>query len=161
MDVVPERIFEEILTSVLNERFPESHWATKESFVRCVESKGCVHHLINRTWKVYNISVVTRCLQVTFLKRLLIPSPCNNFGCLTPNIYSQRYFWHWVNKNLWKYIPNLKGLLCGMTLPSAVVPQKKEMEPNQNASQIARIHINITILGGMPANRRERRAPQK
>ena len=49
-----------------------------------------------------------------------------------------------------------------MTLPSAVVPQKKEMEPpNQNASQIARIHINITILGEMPANQRERRAPQK
>jgi len=48
-----------------------------------------------------------------------------------------------------------------MTLPSAVVPQKKEMEPpNQNASQMARIHININILGGMPANRRERRAPQ-
>ena len=45
-----------------------------------------------------------------------------------------------------------------MTLPSAVVPQKKEMEPpNQNASQMARIHINITILGGMPANRHERR----
>ena len=47
-----------------------------------------------------------------------------------------------------------------MTLPSVVVPQKKEMEPpNQNASQIARIHINITIFRGMPANRRERRAP--
>ena len=45
MDVVPERIFEEILTSVLDERFPES--------------KGCVHHIISRTWKVYNISVVT------------------------------------------------------------------------------------------------------
>ena len=73
---------------------------------------------------------------------------------------NQPYFW--VNKNLWKYIPNIKGLLCCMTLPSVLVPQKKEMEPpNQNASQIARIHINITILKGMPANRRERRAPQK
>ena len=49
-----------------------------------------------------------------------------------------------------------------MTLSSAVVPQKKEIEPpNQNASQIARIHIKITILGGMPANRRERRAPHE
>ena len=48
-----------------------------------------------------------------------------------------------------------KGLLCCMTLPSAVVPQKKEMEPpNQNASQIVRTHINITILEGMPGNRR-------
>ena len=53
----------------------------------------------------------------------------------------------------------LKGLLCGMTLPSAVVPQKKEVEPpNQNASQIARKHINITVLEGMPPNRRKRRA---
>ena len=59
MDIVPERIFEEILTSILDERFPESHRATKESLVRRVESKGCVHHFINRTWKVYNISVVT------------------------------------------------------------------------------------------------------
>ena len=58
-------------------------WATKKSFFRRRESKGCVHHFTNRTWKVYNISVVTRCLPV--LKRLLIPSPCNNFGCL----YSQ------------------------------------------------------------------------
>ena len=66
------------------------------------------------------------------------------------------------HKNLWKYIPNLTGLLCCMTLSSAVVPQKKEMQPlNQNASQIARIHINITIFGEMPANRRERRAPQE
>ena len=86
MDVVPERIFEEILTSVLDERFPESHWATKESFVRRLESKGCVHHFINRTWKVYNISVVTCCLQVTFLKRILIPSPCNNSGCLSSQV---------------------------------------------------------------------------
>ena len=55
----------------------------------------------------------------------------------------------------------LKGLLCGMTLPSAVVPQKKEVEPpNQNASQIARIHINITILGGMDANGAPRRSKQ-
>ena len=50
MDVVPERILEEILTSLLDERFPESHWATKESFVRRLESKGCVHHFTNRTW---------------------------------------------------------------------------------------------------------------
>ena len=85
-DVVPERIFEEIFTSLLDERFPESHWATKESFVRRVELKGSVHHFINRTWKVYNISVVTWCLQVPFLKRLLIPSPCNNFGCLSSQV---------------------------------------------------------------------------
>ena len=86
MDVVLERIFEEILTLVLDERFPESHWAKKESFVRRVESKGCVHHFINLTWKVYNISVVTWCLEVPFLKRLLIPSPCNNFGCLSSQV---------------------------------------------------------------------------
>ena len=36
--------------------------------------------------------------------------------------------------------------MCCMTLPSVVVPQKKEMEPpNQNASQIARIHINNDV----------------
>ena len=86
MDVVPERILEEILTSVLDERFPESHWATKESFVRRLESKGYIHHFINRKWKVYNISVVTCCLQVPFLKRILIPSPCNNFGCLSSQV---------------------------------------------------------------------------
>ena len=35
-----------------------------------------------------------------------------------------------------------------MTLPSAVVPQKKEMEPpNQNASQIARIHYKYYYFG--------------
>ena len=80
------RIFKEILTSVLDKNFPESHWATKESFVHRLELKGFVHHFINRTCKVYNISVVTCCLQVPFLKRILIPSPCNNFGCLSSQV---------------------------------------------------------------------------
>ena len=88
MDVVPERIFEEILTSVLDECFPESHWATKESFVRRLESKGCVDHFINRTCKVYNISVVT----CYFLERILIPSPCNNFGCLSSQVSCGRAY---------------------------------------------------------------------
>ena len=88
MDVVPERIFEEILISVLDECFPESHWATKESFVRRLESKGCVDHFINRTCKVYNISVVT----CYFLERILIPSPCNNFGCLSSQVSCGRAY---------------------------------------------------------------------
>ena len=61
-------------------------WATKKCFFRRRESKGCVHQFTNRTCKVYNISVVTWCLQVPVLKRLLIPSPCNNFGCLSSQV---------------------------------------------------------------------------
>ena len=92
---------------------------------------------------IYMLSIL--CVRLTIKLKVGIPE-------------SFKVGWHPLKKT---GSSHLKGLLCCMTLPSVLVPQKKEMEPpNQNASQIARIHINITILKGMPANRRERRAPQ-
>ena len=76
MDVVPERIFEEILTSVLDLAFLSLAEQQKKPLFAALSRKDVSTILsTGPEWKVYNISAVTCCLQVPFLKRILIPSP--------------------------------------------------------------------------------------
>ena len=60
MDYVSESVFEEILSSVFEERFPEIESLTEHQrtcLARSHKWQGCVCHTANRTWKVNYISV--------------------------------------------------------------------------------------------------------
>jgi len=64
MDFVSHSVFEEILTSVLEERFPEVQSLTEHQkkallvLARSHKSQGyVVRHTANRTWKINYISV--------------------------------------------------------------------------------------------------------
>ena len=87
MDYVSDSVFEEILTSVLKQHFPEVESLTehqKKSLTRSHKSQGCVvRHTANQTWKINYISVALWCLQIPVPVRLFIPSSWHNFGCVS------------------------------------------------------------------------------
>ena len=137
MDYVTESVFEEILASVLEERFPEIESLTehqRKALLAVINRKDV---FANRTWKVNYISVAPWCLQIPVPVRPFIPSSCRNFGCVSSEVSgglsSSRTSkpWHFISqfeewRRRWEQFAQRNLFLC--IRKSQVLLTEREVE---------------------------------